>query len=622
MNAYGSVAMVRRVGKDSMSSGEGNNQQGNGKPADDNTDRAEYDLIIVGGTVGGLSVAIATQEAGLSRVRIIEQGDAISFPELVPEHRLEVGYGEKLLSIDHDGEHVVVTTEQRTYVTAGCLVAELHRNPEYHVPADVTLSDKVTIDTLPDNLSDSDILVVGHTNHAAELVGRASSAGAGVVLAAGGMDPAQLAPVADTMLRKLERERRATLLYRAVPDGVGDKGEFPIAYFNDRRTPDLEFDHIVFASPRVRPSVAELGVTTAAIDSGKVWFLGYPEADVEVPHAHAWEIASQLAAACFPDLMLPESPTVVKRRVRHVSAVAELREEHYNATITEFEKRHSDLWVLRVRPDHGDTSHIPGQYASLGLGFWEDRVDDHVDPDLDERWHKLIRRSYSISHSVFESSGYFAPPDTEELEFYIVLVPADDDHVSALTPRLATKKVGDRIYLGPKVAGRYTLNAVDNPDAAVVFFATGTGEAPHNSMVVELLRKGHTGPIVSTVTVRNWKDLGYLDAHRALEERFPNYHYLPMPTRESDVPKRYLQDLIRDGDIEKALGGSFDPTNTHAFLCGNPAMIGLAEDETDADGNVTSVFPEPTGVIELLVERGFTVNKRNQPGNIHFEEYW
>ena len=199
-----------------------------------------------------------------------------------------------------------------------------------------------------------------------------------------------------------------------------------------------------------------------------------------------------------------------------------------------------------------------------------------------------------------------------------MLVPADDDHVSALTPRIANKQVGDRIYLGPKVAGRYTLNAVQAPDTAVVFFSTGTGEAPHNSMVTELLRKGHTGPIVSTVTVRNWQDLGYLDAHRRLEARFPNYHYLPMPTREADVAKRYLQDLIRDGDIERALGAPLDPANTHAFLCGNPAMIGLPQENEDG----TIAYPDSTGVIELLAERGFTIDRRNEPGNIHFEEYW
>jgi len=578
-----------------------------------------YDLIILGGTAGAISVAQSMLRAGVQRVRVIvPPGERVAFPELIPEHQIEVGYGESLTGIDADGQSLIVNTDQRAYRTRGCLVAMRYPDPAWKPPIVIPEGPSISVDALPEWLSDRDILVVGRTNHAVELVAEATARGAGVVMAAGGMDPAKLAPAADAVLRRLERERRVTVLYRAIPDEVAQSGEFPIAYFNDRRTPDLEFDHIVFASERVRPNTSSLNITQAAIESGKLWFDGAPEDGTDVPQGDSWEVGRLLAAACFPEVEVPDAPSDVRRRVRHEGAIEELREEHYNATITAFEQRHSDLWVLRVRPDHGDTSHLPGQYASLGLGFWEDRVDGYSDPGIDAKWHKLIRRSYSISHAMFEPTGYLAKPDTEELEFYIVLVPADDQHVSALTPRLARKNVGDRIYLGPKVAGRYTLNAVESPDQAVVFFATGTGEAPHNSMVVELLRKGHTGPIVSTVTVRNWRDLGYLDAHRRLEERFPNYHYIPMPTREPDVPKRYLQDLIRDGDIEQALGGAFDPSNTHAFLCGNPAMIGLPEEDEDG----TMQFPETTGVIELLVDRGFTIDRRGEPGSIHFEEYW
>ena len=114
----------------------------------------------------------------------------------------------------------------------------------------------------------------------------------------------------------------------------------------------------------------------------------------------------------------------------------------------------------------------------------------------------------------------------------IVLVPPTPENIPGLTPRLALKRPGDRIYLGPKVAGRYTLGPVTDPKGTVVFFATGTGEAPHNAMVVELLRKGHMGPIVSAVTVRQMADLGYMDKNRELEARYPNFHYLPLPTRE------------------------------------------------------------------------------------------
>ena len=51
-------------------------------------------------------------------------------------------------------------------------------------------------------------------------------------------------------------------------------------------------------------------------------------------------------------------------------------------------------------------------------------------------------------------------------------------------------------------------------------------------------------------------------------------------------------------------------------------MIGLPEEPAEGDVGSAPVFPETTGVVELLVERGFAINKRNEPGNIHFEEYW
>jgi ferredoxin--NADP+ reductase len=135
-------------------------------------------------------------------------------------------------------------------------------------------------------------------------------------------------------------------------------------------------------------------------------------------------------------------------------------------------------------------------------------------------------------------------------------------------------------------------------------------------MAVEMLRKGHTGPIVAAVSVRKWADLGYRTQHETLAERYPNYHYVPLPTREPDVPKRYIQNILSDGTLGE-LGVELDPATTHVFLCGNPAMIGLPEIE---DGQ--EIFPDPPGVVGLLTEQGFTIDRRNEAGNIHFEEYW
>ncbi len=576
-----------------------------------------YDLVIIGGTAGGLSVAVSSLRSGLGLIRIVDRGNSVAFPETVGPNQLDVGYGETVESItEHDGL-LVVNTNRLSYLARGVLVAERGEQSEWTPSIPVAASNRVHIDAVPEG-TDQDVLVVGHSDHAVELMAEAVAGGNRVVFAAGGMDPNRLSPAADNALRRLERERQATVLYRSTPDQIGKVDGFPMAFFDDRRTPDLQFDHVVFASPRRTLAPAEVGASEAAVATGKVFFLGEPEEGDPDWVAPGWRVGNAIAETCFPDLELAEPASPVRTRLRHTGVIEELREEHYNAVITHFEPTHSDLWVLRVRPDHGDTSYLPGQYASLGLGFWEDRIDDAIDGGLDERWDKLIRRSYSISSRMLDEFGYLTDEGgLDELEFYIVLVAPTPDNVPALTPRLALKRPGDRIYLGPKVAGRYTLAAVQDPSSTVIFLSTGTGEAPHNAMIVELLRKGHTGPIVSAVTVRQWRDLGYLDKHRELESRYPNYRYVPLPTRESDVPKRYIQDLITEDVFGQELGIELDPGSTHVFLCGNPAMIGLPE---EVDGEER--FPDTVGVVQLLTERGFTLDRRRSPGNVHYEEYW
>jgi ferredoxin--NADP+ reductase len=582
---------------------------------------AAYDLVVVGGNTGGLSVAVAAQSGGLGRVRILEPSSAVAYTDLIGEHQLDVGFGETVERIDVAGDELEITTSKGAYAARACVVA--HRtnvgNSVWTPPIDASLSERVMVDRFTGQLVDQDILIVGSTDHAVELAAKAALAGARVVLAAGGMTPKRLSPLGQTVLRRLERERQATILFRSVPNRITEDDGLPLACFGDRRTPDLEFDRVIFASGRTPVTPDAVGLTEAAAASGRVWMLGLPMSDEEgAPILTAASVMPELARL-FPALKV--GPAEDEGDGRGFEAVIdELRKEHYNATITYFEPTHSDLWVLGVRPDHGDIHHLPGQYASLGLGYWEKRIDDAEDPQLDDRWDKLVRRSYSISHRIFDETGYLAQErDTTELEFYIVLVPPTPDNIPGLTPRLALKKPGDRIYLGPKVAGRYTLGPVTDPRGTVVFFATGTGEAPHNAMVVELLRKGHMGPIVSAVTVRNLADLGYMDKNRELESRYPNFHYLPLPTREPGIPKRYIQDLITDDVFPKEFGVDIDPATTHVFMCGNPAMIGLPT-ENEEDGALT--YPKPTGVVEILSERGFTLDHRKTKGNLHYEEYW
>jgi ferredoxin--NADP+ reductase len=304
--------------------------------------------------------------------------------------------------------------------------------------------------------------------------------------------------------------------------------------------------------------------------------------------------------------------------------IAEHRQKRYNGTVVYLHKVHSDLMVMRVRPDFPRPSHLPGQYCALGLGNWEPRVEgcqeEHLKP---EDMHRLVRRSYSISCSVYSAPGRLRDLSEDDwLEFYVVLVRENPDgRVPALTPRLFALKEGDRLNIGEKIVGHFTAEPV-RPGDNVVFLGTGTGEAPHNYMLWDLLRRGHTGRILSACCVRFTQDLGYLDTHRELMRQYPNYKYLPLTTREPGMTRKvYIQDVLAGGELEEQLGASLDPRITHVFLCGNPKMIG-APVKDKATGERT--YPQPTGVIEILEKRGFQADNAaaKVKGNIHFEEYW
>jgi ferredoxin--NADP+ reductase len=304
--------------------------------------------------------------------------------------------------------------------------------------------------------------------------------------------------------------------------------------------------------------------------------------------------------------------------------IAEHRVRRYNATVVYVDKRNTDLVVMRIKPDFPRPEHHPGQYCTLGLGNWEPRIEGCQQENLKpEELPKVVRRAYSISCSVEAEPGKLYDISASGwLEFYIVLVRENPDgRVPALTPRIFLLKEGDRIQLGERITGHYTLEHV-KPGDSVVFLSTGTGEAPHNYMLWELLRTGHPGKILSACCVRYARDLGYLDIQKRLMGQYPNYKYLALTTREPGIThKVYIQDSILSGELEDRLGAPLDPAKTHVFLCGNPKMIGVPQRNRET-GAVT--YPQPPGVIEILEGRGFKadISATKFKGNIHFEEYW
>jgi ferredoxin/flavodoxin---NADP+ reductase len=571
------------------------------------------ELAVIGGSPAGLSVASLARRAGIEDVVVLVTEapwtDVIALEQPDVEH---VDAIEALVA--GDGAIDILTPGTRIparHVVVDLTGADARGEDPFSVPPEV--SHRFHRDVAFE-AEGKDVLVAGRGDSAVVLAARLIEARARVVLALDG-ETRGLSMFGRQTLERMERDQTATVLWRSFPAAVGVVAGFPMVSFGDRRTPDLQFDHVVMAVPA---QGAELPMPVDIEESRAESLFVITESGshagpgIGVTPLSAW---TEVQQRHFPDRALPSAHPVVgvdADRSRELAAT------HYNATITSFDTAHNELWRIKLQPDREAIAHQAGQYCSIGLGYWEPRADDAVDPGLEKRRDKLIRRSYSISSPIFDRNGYLVDgAATDEIELYIVWVQPDGTRVPALTPRLALKNAGDRLYLGPKVAGRYTVERVSDPASAVVFVATGTGEAPHNAMLVELLRKGHHGPIVSVVSVRYLSDLAYLEEQRELEHRYPNYRYLAVPTREKGHPKRYAQDLLGDGTIEELLGHPLDPAGCHVFLCGNPGMIGLPETVDDE-----LVFPEVTGMTQLLHERGFTLDQRNNPGNLHYEEYW
>jgi len=292
----------------------------------------------------------------------------------------------------------------------------------------------------------------------------------------------------------------------------------------------------------------------------------------------------------------------------------ELRRKHYNAAVTSIRRPDDETLVVRVRPDAPLAPIKPGQAVSLGLGRWEPRCDG-VPVEFDPAARTpLIRRSYSVASPMIDDRGALVPVGAGgELELLVTLVTSESDDPSRLTPRLFALRPGDRLFVAPKPFGRYTLDGV-TPEDDILFLATGTGEAPHTAMAAALLAAGHRGRIAAATSARRRSNLAYLNAHRAVEARFPNYRYVPVTTREPEnldpahpayAGRRHLQDLFASGDLANRIGWVPDPARAFVFLCGRPEFLGVGS--TTAD--------EP-GMVPLLTAAGFPTDR------VRYERYW
>ena len=252
------------------------------------------------------------------------------------------------------------------------------------------------------------------------------------------------------------------------------------------------------------------------------------------------------------------------------------------------------LIVLRVVADGWELPEFsPGQFAVLGLPPEAPRCDGSRIEDQTPRGGRLIRRAYSIASSSVSR---------EYLEFYINLVQS-----GSLTPRLFALQPGDRLWMGPKITGTFTLDHASR-DHHLVLVATGTGLAPYMSMLRTMLPTTEGRRVSVLLGARHSWDLGYHSELATMERLCPNFLYLPTISRpdEEVVPwsgrTGYVMGLWTSGAVREQWGLRPSPNDTSIFLCGSPAMI--------------------DDMCSLLVTQGFREHARNAPGQIFIERYW
>jgi len=257
-----------------------------------------------------------------------------------------------------------------------------------------------------------------------------------------------------------------------------------------------------------------------------------------------------------------------------------------NATVVKRELLTPDLMIFCVKPDAGVPDFKAGQYVVLGLSGDAPRHEIAAPERDPQNGGKIIKRAYSIGSSPIEKSV---------LEFFIAIVPD-----GSLTPRLLVPAVGERVHVGPKITGTFTL-AESAAEDDLIFVATGTGLAPFISMIRTpgTIADGRSVTVVHGV--RYASDFAYSAELRNYEAMHKTFRYLPIASRADESftgLKGRVHGLFEDGTIK------LDSAKSRIYLCGNPAMIEEME--------------------KNLSPQGFSTHhtKKNPSGRLHLEKYW
>ena len=240
---------------------------------------------------------------------------------------------------------------------------------------------------------------------------------------------------------------------------------------------------------------------------------------------------------------------------------------------TIIENKHWTTRLYSVKVDADIQSFTPGQFGRLGLEI-----------DGEE-----VARPYSFVNA----------PSEPYLEFYSIIVPD-----GLLSSQLYQLKAGAQVWVASSPAGFFTLDEV--PEGRELWMlSTGTALGPFLSILKTDIPWQRFEKIVLVHAVRTAEELTYQNTIETFKQRAPKqFTMIPFVSREQTqyaLPGR-IPSAIENGSLEESADTALITESSQVMICGNPSMV---QDTT-----------------ETLKTKGFTKNRRRQPGNITTENYW
>lgn len=249
--------------------------------------------------------------------------------------------------------------------------------------------------------------------------------------------------------------------------------------------------------------------------------------------------------------------------------------------------------LLSLEVDAPQLTFVAGQFARLALPTLNAAAQDATAGDC------VAQSVPSKDAMIGRPYSFVNPPHAPHHEFYFNVVAE-----GPFSPRLALLEAGDPLWLAPRANGFFSI--VETPATDVLWcMSTGTGVGPFLSILRtdEPWRK--FSRVVLVHAARVGSDLTYGDVMAELMRKHGGtFSYVPVVSREAhpDALAGRIPALIDDGSLETRAGLALTAENSHAMLCGNPAMV------DDVQG--------------LLLTRGMKRHRRKEPGHVTLETYW